>query len=49
MMYGTALPLLFPIALFSFIILYIQDGMLMVYFAQKPPDYDEQMNAKVLR
>ena len=48
MMFGAALPLLFPIAFVSYIILHIQDQVLLVYFACKPPNYDEKLNIKVM-
>ena len=48
MMYGTAMPLLFPIALVSFAILYVQDTLLLIYFAQAPPTYDEKLNMSVI-
>ena len=47
-MFGTALPILFPIAYVSYIILNIQDQILLVYFAQKPPVYDEKLNNKII-
>ena len=46
-MFGTALPLLFPIAMFSYAILAVQDVLLLVYFAQAPPTYDENLNLQV--
>ena len=48
MMYGTALPILFPIAFFSYCVLYIQDVILLIYFAEAPPTYDEILNLKVI-
>lgn len=48
MMYGAALPLLFPIAVVSYAILYLEDIILLVYFAEAPPTYDEQLNQKFI-
>jgi hypothetical protein len=47
-MFGTAMPLLFPIALVSFSIVYVQDIILLIYFAQAPPTYDENLNISVI-
>ena len=44
MMFGAAMPLLFPIAFFSFAILYVQDIVLVIYYAQKPPEYNDAMH-----
>lgn len=49
MMFGTALPLLFPIAMISYSILAFQDVILLIYFAQAPPTYDEKLNLRVLK
>lgn len=43
-MYGLALPLLFPIALIAFIVLYTTEKLAITYFYRKPPMYDEKMN-----
>ena len=43
-MYGLALPLLFPIALVSLIILYIVEKLCIVYYYKEPPSYDEKLN-----
>ena len=48
MMFGTALPLLFPIAFISYCILKVQDIALLYWFAQTPPTYDEYLNEKVI-
>ena len=48
MMYGTAMPLLFPIAFFSYAILYVQDVLLLIYFAKAPPNYDEKLNLQII-
>lgn len=43
-MYGLALPLLFPIALIAFFVLYITERLTITYYYRKPPMYDEKMN-----
>lgn len=48
MMYGAALPLLYPIALVSYAVLYIQDIGLLVWFAKKPQTYDEELNKRFI-
>ena len=48
-MYGTAMPLLFPIAMFSYVVLAFEDVFLLVYFAKAPPLYDENMSMRVLK
>ena len=48
MMYGAALPLLYPIAMFSFAVLYVQDITLLVYFAEAPPSYDNDLNTRFI-
>jgi hypothetical protein len=49
MMFGTALPILFPIAMISYSVLAFQDVFLLVYFAKAPPTYDENLNLRVLQ
>jgi hypothetical protein len=48
MMYGTAMPLLFPIALFSYAFLYLQDLIILIYFARAPGVHDEELNLKII-
>jgi hypothetical protein len=43
-MYGIELPILFPIALLSFFILYTVERLTLTYYYRKPPMYDEKMN-----
>jgi len=47
-MYGLGIPVLFPIAALSFLILYtIEKGM--IYYAyRQPPVYDDKLNKMVL-
>ncbi len=39
-MYGLLIPMLFPIALLSFLILYTVEKLTLTYFYRKPPMYD---------
>jgi len=39
-MYGLALPLLFPIALLAFLVLYVTEKLTITYYYRKPPMYD---------
>ena len=38
--YGAVIPIMFPLATIGMINLYVADWLLIVYFAQKPPNYD---------
>jgi hypothetical protein len=49
MLYGTALPILFPIALFSFSVLYVVEKCQVFYFYKQPPTFDEKMTMNTLR
>lgn len=48
MMYGVQLPVLFPIAFMSFMILYVLENFLLYYSYRIPPTYDEKLNESVL-
>jgi hypothetical protein len=47
-MYGLAIPLLFPIALLYFIVMYAVEKLCITYYYKRPPMYDEKLNAAVL-
>ena len=49
LMYGTALPILFPIALFSFFMLYTVERLQVCYWYKQPPAFDEKMTMNTLR
>jgi len=49
MFYGMCLPLLFPVAAFTFFNYYITEKLLVTYYFQRPPMYDEKMNAYALQ
>ena len=44
MMYGTAIPILFPIAALSFLVIYIKEVYMLYYVYKAPPTYDEKLN-----
>lgn len=47
-MYGFGLPLLFPIAFMSFVILYFAEKSMLYWSYKLPPMYDEKLNDSVL-
>jgi hypothetical protein len=44
MMYGMALPILFPIAGVSFLVLYVLEKLMIYYFYSEPPTSDEKLH-----
>ena len=48
-MFGLALPLLYPIAAFTFLNLYIMERVLITYWHPRPPMYDDKLNKKTLQ
>jgi len=49
MIYGTAIPILFPIAFASYWIYYVMDLISIVYYAKKPPAYDNFLNKQFIK
>lgn len=47
-MYGAGLPVLFPIALFSLIVLYTIERLLVAYSYKQPPMYDDKLNKSTI-
>jgi hypothetical protein len=43
-MYGTALPLLYPVAAITFFNLYVVDKLVVTYYYKEPPSYAEKLN-----
>jgi hypothetical protein len=43
-MYGLAIPVLFPVALISFFIVFLVERLALTYYYRKPPMFDEKMN-----
>lgn len=48
MMFGAGLPLLFPLASFSLLLMYMLEKYEIYYVFQQPPAYDEKLNNAVL-
>jgi hypothetical protein len=48
MMYGFGMPILFPIAMLSFLVLYITEKIMLFYGYVMPPMYDERLSNDVL-
>jgi len=48
-MYGIPLPILYPIAAFTFFNLYIVEKFLVTYYYQKPPMYDDKLNNAAIK
>ena len=48
MMYGTGLPILFPIACFSFLVMNIIEVIFLFYVYKIPPAYDAKLHKSVL-
>jgi hypothetical protein len=47
--YGTALPILFPIALWSYLVLFTLEKCLICYYYKQPPAFDEKMTMNALK
>lgn len=48
-LYGMALPILFPIAMLTFINIYVVEKILLAYWYQAPPSYGPELNALALK
>ena len=48
-MYGTALPILYPIALWSFFVLFTLERMLVCYYYKQPPALDDKLTMNALK
>jgi hypothetical protein len=49
MMFGYGMPILFPIASISFLILYMLEKSSLYYSYKLPPMYDHRLNEMILR
>lgn len=49
MMYGVGIPVLFPIAALSILVLYTVEKLMLYYSYKMPPMYDEKLNNNALR
>jgi hypothetical protein len=47
--YGLALPLLYPIAAFTFFNLYVVDRIAVTYYYKEPPSYSNYLNELALK
>ena len=47
-MYGLGIPILFPIAVFSFLVLYLVEKSMLYWSYRQPPMYDDRLNTSVL-
>jgi hypothetical protein len=48
MMYGMGLPILFPIAALSLLVIYCMEKMMLYFVYREPPMYDEKLNNNAL-
>lgn len=48
-MYGMMIPMLFPVALFAFINIYVNERLLLAYYYKQPPMYDMELHLVALR
>ena len=48
-MYGFGLPILFPVAILAFLILYFVEKTMLYYSYRQPPMYDEKQSELVIR
>ena len=48
-MYGFNIPMLFPIAMFGIMNMYIVERLALAYYYRKPPMYDQKLNRQALR
>jgi len=49
LMFGTALPILYPIGLLTFVILYVLHRLQVFYFFKQPPMYDKELTSNTLK
>lgn len=49
MMYGTALPILYPISLLNFVISYLVERLQAFYFNRQPPAFDHKITLNALK
>ena len=47
-LYGTAMPYLYVTAVLAFVILYINERLLVCYYYREPPAFDEKMTLMTL-
>jgi len=47
-MFGTALPILYPLALLQYTVLYITECLMLCYYYKQPPSFDEKLTMSTL-
>ena len=47
-LYGGALPILYPIACFNFVFVWIYERILVIFYYREPPSYDETMTLRCI-
>lgn len=47
-MYGLSMPMLFPLAVFTYVNQYICEKLTLAYFYPNPPSYDDKLNKAAL-
>ena len=48
-LFAPGLPILFPIALFGMIVLYVTNRYQLAYINRRPPIYDQKMNITAIK
>ena len=48
-LFGSGLPILFPIGLFGLVVLYVTNRFSLAYLCRAPPVYDEKMNMTTIK
>ena len=48
LMFGTSMPILFPIAFISFVLIYCQENIMLMKVYKKPAMHDQSLHSKVL-
>lgn len=49
LVYGFALPILFPITLVAMVNVYVTDKIALAYFYKAPPNYDKKMTTRAIQ
>jgi hypothetical protein len=49
LMYGFGMPILYPIAVYALVVLYLSEKALLYYSYRQPPTYDERLSNTVVR
>lgn len=47
-MYGTALPVLYPLAMWAFFVLFTLERVLVCYYYKQPPNLDDKLTQNAL-